>query len=100
MDKTVDMHRKMRIQMDIGGRRVIWNAKLTDVINGTVFKEEVIAVDELTFDTVPSDAIADAKRVGSAVEAVFCALSEHMPARIMIDVTNYNHDEWETETLQ
>jgi hypothetical protein len=97
-----DTAERLAVKVQVGGKRVLWSARLVvETVDDIIVSEDVVAYDELQFDTLPGDSIEDARRIGSAVEVVLSSLHNiETPARITFDVTNYNHGSWETETLQ
>jgi hypothetical protein len=99
IDDTFD---RLHVKVEVGGKRVLWSARLVvETVDDIIVSEDVVAYDELQFDTLPADGIEDARRIGSAVEVVLSSLHNiETPARVTFDVTTYTHGEWEKETLQ
>ena len=96
-----DVIERMHVKMQVGGKRVLWSARrIEETLARVSVNEEVIAYDELHFETVPATSREDAIRLASTVEVICLSIGPEIPARLTFEIENYNHEEFETETLQ
>ena len=96
-----DTIERMHVQVRVGGKKVLWSAKLMEeTFDGALASERVVAYDQLLFETVPATFRDDAVRLASVTEVICLSLGPDLPGRVTFEITNFNHEEWETETLQ
>ena len=98
LDETFE---RVHVKVQVGGKRVLWSARLLlESAYGHTVSDDVIAYDELQFETLPANPGEDAIRLASTVEVICHSIGPEIPARLTFEFINYNHAGWETETLQ
>jgi hypothetical protein len=97
----IETRPEMRVHIRLMGNAATYTAKVVEVADGGhVMDERIVAFDELGFDTLPMGESDDAVRLASVVEVVCMAVKGEVPAKMVFDVVNLNHAEYESGALQ